>query len=300
MVGEDLDWEGGAVKVVSEGFESANYGEEFAVIDVVVSFCLRERLGKVGTGVPIAVRVGLEEYSSGRRLRGIGGDGERCGEIWEMEDWFRQEEGFEGVEGFLAGGGPVPLEVFLGEVDEGAGDVRIVGNESSVEIGKAKERAYVFYFCGGWPFGDSVKFDGVHSELTRFDDHSKVVYFTGGEFTLLEFEVEIQLGHSLEDSFGVFFMVSGVRGEDEEVVHIDNEPTFCDHISKGVVHKSLESGRGVGEAKEHDGWFEEAFMSDEGGFPLMSVFDADVVVAPSDIEFCEDFGVSELVDKIRG
>jgi len=111
--------------------------------------------------------------------------------------------------------------------------------------------------------------------------------------------VEIQLGHSLEDSFGVFFMGSGVRGEDEEVVHIDNEPTFCDHISKGVVHKSLESGRGVGEAKEHDGWFEEAFMSDEGGFPLMSVFDADVVVAPSDIKFCEDFGVSELVDEIR-
>jgi len=96
----------------------------------------------------------------------------------------------------------------------------------------------------------------------------------------------------------VFLMGSGIGGEDEEVVHIDDEPSFCDHISKGVVHESLESGGGVSEAKEHDGWFEEAFMSDEGGFPLVSVFDVDVVVAPSDIEFGEDFGIPELIDEV--
>jgi len=42
VVSEDLDREGRAVEVVSKGFESANYGEEFAVIDIVVSFCLGE------------------------------------------------------------------------------------------------------------------------------------------------------------------------------------------------------------------------------------------------------------------
>ena len=40
VVSEDLDREGEAVKVMSEGFESADYGEEFAVVDIVVSFCL--------------------------------------------------------------------------------------------------------------------------------------------------------------------------------------------------------------------------------------------------------------------
>jgi len=139
VVSEDLDWEGRAVKVVSKGFESANYGEEFGVINIVVSFCLRERLGKVGAGVPVAVRVGLEEDPSRHGFRGIGGDGERCGEVRKMEDWFRQEKGFEGVEGVLAGGGPVPLEVFLCKVDERTGDVGIVGNESTVEVGEAKE-----------------------------------------------------------------------------------------------------------------------------------------------------------------
>jgi len=86
-------------------------------------------------------------------------------------------------------------------------------------------------------------------------------------------------------------MDSSVWGEDEEVIHINDEPSFSDHVSEGVIHKSLEGGGGVGEAKEHDGRFEEAFVGDEGGFPLMPVFNTDVVVAPPNIELGEDFGI---------
>jgi len=102
----------------------------------------------------------------------------------------------------------------------------------------------------------------------------------------------------LEDTFGAFLMGSGIGGEDKEIIHIDNEPSFSNHVPEGVVHESLEGGGRVGEAEEHDGGFEEAFMGDESGFPLMSVLDADVVVAPSDIKFSEDFGISEFVDKV--
>ena len=38
MVGEDLHWKGGAMGVVAPGFQGADDGEEFAVIDVVVVF----------------------------------------------------------------------------------------------------------------------------------------------------------------------------------------------------------------------------------------------------------------------
>jgi len=55
VVGKDLDREWRAVKVVSPGFKGADDSEEFAVIDIIVLFCLRERLGEVGTGVPIPV-----------------------------------------------------------------------------------------------------------------------------------------------------------------------------------------------------------------------------------------------------
>jgi len=134
--------------------------------------------------------------------------------------------------------------------------------------------------------------------LTRFDDHPEVFYFVGGELAFFEFEMQIQFGHSLENAFGAFLVGGCVWGEDKEVVHVDDEPSFGDHVPERVVHESLESGGGVGEAEEHDRWFEEAFVSDEGCFPLVSVFDADVVVAPSNIEFGEYFGVPKFIDEV--
>ena len=55
MVGKDLYWEGRAMEVVSPGFKGTDDGKEFAIVNIIVSFCLRERLGKVGAGVPIPI-----------------------------------------------------------------------------------------------------------------------------------------------------------------------------------------------------------------------------------------------------
>jgi len=139
--------------------------------------------------VPIAVGVSLKENSSGCIFRGVGGDGEGCGEVREVEDWFGQEKGFKGVEGSLASGGPVPLEVLFGEIDEGTGDIGVVGDESTVKIGKAEEGAYILDFSGGWPFGNSVEFDGVHGELSWFNDHSEVFYLVSGKLAFFKFKM---------------------------------------------------------------------------------------------------------------
>jgi len=42
VVGKDLDGEGRAMEVVSPGFKGMDDSEEFAVIDIIVSFRLRE------------------------------------------------------------------------------------------------------------------------------------------------------------------------------------------------------------------------------------------------------------------
>ena len=60
----------------------------------------------------------------------------------------------------------------------------------------------------------------------------------------------------------------------------------------------MEGGGGVTQAKEHYGGFEQSFVGNEGSFPLVSISDADVVVAPSDVKFGEDFGVFYLIDEI--
>ena len=33
-----------------------------------------------------------------------------------------------------------------------------------------------------------------------------------------------------------------VGGVNEEVIHVNDEPSFCDYVTKGVIHEALEGG----------------------------------------------------------
>ena len=86
---------------------------------------------------------------------------------------------------------------------------------------------------------------------------------------------------------------------DKKVVHVDDEPSFCNHIMKGVIHEPLKGGRGIGKTEEHYGRFEEFFMSDESGLPLVPIFDMDIVIPPADVKLGEDLCSLKFIDKIR-
>jgi hypothetical protein len=58
----------------------------------------------------------------------------------------------------------------------------------------------------------------------------------------------------------------------------------------------LERCRGVGEAKEHYRWFKESLWGKEGGLPLVPRFDPDVIVPPTDVEFCEEGAAAKVID----
>ena len=93
-------------------------------------------------------------------------------------------------------------------------------------------------------------------------------------------------------------MEGGVGGVDEEIIHIDNEPSFGNHVAEGVVHEPLEGGRGIGKSEEHYGRFEESLVGNEGRLPLVTVFDAYVVVPPSDVELSKDLSIPQFVYEI--
>ena len=137
--------------------------------------------------MPVTVGVGLEEDGARHMFRHVCGDSEGGGEIGKVEDGFREEKSFEGVEGGLAGGRPIPREVLLGEIEEWTSDIGVVRDEVAVEIGEAEERADVFHLGWSRPTCNSIKFDGVHGQLAGFNNHSKVFYLVGGGLALLEF-----------------------------------------------------------------------------------------------------------------
>ena len=66
----------------------------------------------------------------------------------------------------------------------------------------------------------------------------------------------------LKDSFSSFLVVFVVVRIDKEVVHVNDEPSFCDHIPEGIRHKSLKGGGRIGHAEEHDGGFIESSVGD--------------------------------------
>ena len=116
VVSEDLYRKGRAMKIVAPRFQGADNGKEFVVVDVIVSFCGGEGLREVGTRVPIAVGISLEEDGARRVFRGVSGNSEVGGEVGKVKDGLGEEETFEGVEGGLTSGGPVPREILFGEV----------------------------------------------------------------------------------------------------------------------------------------------------------------------------------------
>ena len=65
-----------------------------------------------------------------------------------------------------------------------------------------------------------------------------------------------------------------------------------------VIHHSLESGRGVGETKIHHQGFKQTAVGTKSRFPFITLFDANVVKAPSDIQLSEVPRSRELVDQL--
>ena len=84
-----------------------------------------------------------------------------------------------------------------------------------------------------------------------------------------------------------------------QVVHINLEPLFGDHIGKNMIHERLKGRRGVAEPKEHHSGFKEAERSDERCFPLVFLSDANVVITPSNIKLGEQCRVLHVIDQLR-
>ena len=83
-----------------------------------------------------------------------------------------------------------------------------------------------------------------------------------------------------------------------QVVHIDFEPFFCDHVSKDEVHECLECRWGITETKEHDSGFKEAKGGYECSSPLILFSDTNVVIAPLDIELGKEGGVLHIINQL--
>ena len=98
----------------------------------------------------------------------------------------------------------------------------------------------------------SLEFGRVHEYFSILDYQSKVLHFCLVKGTLGQFEVEVFLLHPIKYPSHSFLTFFQGFGEYKDIVHVDDQPSFHDHVSKGGVHESLEGKQRVALSEEHD------------------------------------------------
>jgi hypothetical protein len=86
--------------------------------------------------------------------------------------------------------------------------------------------------------------------------------------------------------------------KNEDVIQVDADYTFRNQVLEYLIHHGLKGGWAVGETKEHNQGFEKSSVCAEGGLPLITFLDADIVVPLPDIEFGEIPRTLELVNEV--
>jgi hypothetical protein len=136
----------------------------------------------------------------------------------------------------------------------------------------------------------------IHGHLSFADDDSQKFHFWLFKDGLLQFEVEVmffQLPQHLVYHLSVVFQV--IDSGDKDIIDVNHYYSQVDLFSKDGIHHCLEGARGVGETKEHYQGFQESLVCLECCLPLISFLDAYIVVPPADVEFSEEFCLSEVL-----
>ncbi|KIK17438.1 hypothetical protein PISMIDRAFT_111416, partial [Pisolithus microcarpus 441] len=150
MVSDHVDGGGGALKVVLPMAEGLKNRQKLSVMGVIIEFRSGKCAGVESDGVKLAIRA----------IRGISFDGDwRIGN--PMGKYGGRGEGvFEADEGGVAFLGKVPRHVFLGEAGQWHDYLRVVMDESSIEVHKPKERLNVPDFTWFRPITDGLNLVG--------------------------------------------------------------------------------------------------------------------------------------------
>ncbi len=84
---------------------------------------------------------------------------------------------------------------------------------------------------------------------------------------------------------------------DHHIVHVHHHAPVSYKVPKDCVHHGLECGWRVSKSKEHDCWFVEPLVGDEGRLPSIFRFDQYFVVPPLDVDASKLCAVAQSVDQ---
>ena len=196
----------------------------------------------------------LKENSAHSKVGGVRVDFEGKRKVGQSEAWSGGDEGFEVIKSLGARVVPVFADVVILVSREVSEWCRMRGemiDEATVVAGETEEGADVSDGSGRGPIFDCRDFGGIHDNGVPRDDVAEELDGEFSERALVKTSEVVVLAENAEDYVEVFGVLSGVLGEDEDVVEEDNNEVV-EVGSEDVIHGALKRSRGVGETKGHD------------------------------------------------
>jgi hypothetical protein len=134
--------------------------------------------------------------------------------------------------------------------------------------------------------------------MTGAKMEAEILNVVGFKFTFLRLQEKMMIEETLEDLSDEVAMFFECGSGNQDVIHIDENLPGGNEVTKDGVHHGLKYSRGIGEAKKHDKGSKHATVGLEGGLPFIPLLNADIVVAPADVEYGEDLGILEFFNNI--
>ena len=171
VVGDDVDRRRSSLKVVAPSLESFKNCQEFLIVDVVVEFGGGKRPGVESDRMNF---VGDNDGKDGTEgvVRGVSFNDDLSVGVPLNEDRSGGEGLLQRIKGILTLISPSPRGGLARQPSKRNCDVRVVRDETTVEVGKSEERLYVLYLSRSWPFQDRPDFLRGHAEALRREDET--------------------------------------------------------------------------------------------------------------------------------
>ena len=91
---------------------------------------------------------------------------------------------------------------------------------------------------------------------------------------------------------------SVIISSNEDIVHVDEEPSSNQLMDEQVIHHMLKNGRRIAQAEEYNCQFKQSIFHDKHSFSFMFFSNADIVVTCAYVHFCEQLFSFQFVNQI--
>ena len=213
------------------------------------------------------------------------------------EDWSRGKGLLQEVESGVTIVSEFPRSVFAGKPCERNNNVRVVVDESTVEVHESEEGLDVLHLPWFWPIRDGLNFLCRHGKSVRGKTETQVLSGSGMEFTFLWLGKEIVFSEASKDFVDVFLMGLEVLGVYQDVIQIDDNADIKE-IHEDAIDKSLESCGSICQAEGHDIPLEGPIPCVEHGFPFITFCNVDQVVHVVEINLRVDLGLARGIEEV--